>query len=418
MKKSSIGTLLIAFLVIVMAAGCASLTPAVEFVAGQVSQVTSTQTVARTSSVSTTQIDQPASITIAPGADVETQIYEAVYEKVNPSVVYIENLTSLGRSRFGASATVASSSGSGWVWDTEGYIVTNNHVVAGADQINVTFADGIEVPAEIVGTDPGSDLAVIKVDPDVVDLVPAQQGDMDEVKVGARAIAIGNPFGLVGTMTTGIVSALGRSLSSDPDNSSSFSIPQVIQTDAAVNPGNSGGPLLNESGEVIGVAFQIASSNSGTNSGVGFAIPINIVQRVVPSLIDSGRYQHAYLGIVGQTYSPAWANALDLPEDARGAYLIEVVNGGPSGKAGLRGATAGDTEFVLGVDQTGIAYLPAGGDLITAVDGQVVEQFDDLLVYLESNKSPGDDVTLTVVRAGGREAQVTVTLGTRPTSAQ
>jgi 2-alkenal reductase len=175
---------------------------------------------------------------------------------------------------------------------------------------------------------------------------------------------------------------------------------------------------LNEQGQVIGVNFQIATSNSGTNSGVGFAIPINIVQRVVPSLIKSGGYEHAYLGIRGQTYSPAWAGALDLPSDARGAYIIDVVSGGPSNKGGLRGATAGDTSIVLGVDQTGVAYLPGGGDLITAVDGQPVRQFDDLLVYLESNKSPGDKITVTVLRSGGRQSELTITLGVRPTSGQ
>ncbi len=361
-------------------------------------------------------MNQAASINIAPGADVETEINEAVYTKVNPSVVYIENLTSLARSRFGANAALPQSSGSGWVWDTQGHIVTNNHVVDGADQINVTFSDGVTLAADVVGTDPGSDLAVIKVDPNQVDLVPAEQGAMSDVKVGARAIAIGNPYGLVGTMTTGIVSALGRSLDSDPTNAGSFSIPQVIQTDAAINPGNSGGPLLNEQGQVIGVNFQI-ESGTGANSGVGFAIPVNIVQRVVPSLIKNGSYQHAYLGIRGQTYSPEWAQALGLPDNVRGAYVMDVVSNGPAGKAGLRGATGGDTNVVLGMDQSGLAYLPGGGDLITAVDGQPVKSFDDLLVYLESNKSPGDKVTLTVIRAS-RQVEVTITLGARPTSAQ
>ncbi|MGE5601416.1 MAG: S1C family serine protease, partial [Nitrososphaerales archaeon] len=418
----------------VVIAGCSSLAPAVQLLAGHPLAAGSSQTTsvispstaasngqaapAPTSQATTLRVGQPASIVIAPGADVETQINEAVYNKVNASVVYIENLTSLGRSRFGTNAAIPESSGSGWVWDTQGDIVTNNHVVEGADQLNVTFADGTEVPAQVVATDPGSDLAVIKVDPTLADLVPAEQGNMADVKVGERAIAIGNPFGLVGTMTTGIISAVGRSVNVDPTNSGSFSIPQVIQTDAAINPGNSGGPLLNEQGQVIGVNFQIATSNSGTNSGVGFAIPINIVQRVVPSLIKNGGYQHSYLGIRGQTYSPAWAQALNLPKNARGAYVMDVVSGGPAERAGLTGATGGDTNVVLGVDQSGVAYLPAGGDLITAVDGHPVKQFDDLLVYLESNKSPGDKVTLTVLRAGGRQGSVTITLGARPTSGQ
>ncbi len=432
-KRSISGSLLIVMIAAVIMSGCASLAPAVELLAGVSGQGTTSTSAAASAAASTTsgrqgtaptaqattmRTGQPASITIAPGADVETQINEAVYNKVNASVVYIENLTNVARSRFGSSAAVPESSGSGWVWDAQGHIVTNNHVVEGADQLNVTFADGVEVPAQVVGTDPGSDLAVIQVDPSLVDLVPAERGQMSDVKVGARAIAIGNPFGLVGTMTTGIISAVGRSLNSDPTNSSSFSIPQVIQTDAAINPGNSGGPLLNEAGQVIGVNFQIAAASSGVNSGVGFAIPVNIVQRVVPSLIKDGGYTHAYLGIRGQTYSPAWAEALGLPKNVRGAYVIDVVSGGPSDRAGLSGASAGDTNVVLGVDQSGVAYLPGGGDLITAVDGQPVKQFDDLLIYLESNKSPGDKIAVTVLRPGGKQANLTITLGARPTAVQ
>ena len=274
-KRSVIGVLLVVVIAAVIMSGCASLAPAVELLAGATGQGTTRnvqlqqsaaasalprQAAAPTAQATTMRVGQPASITIAPGADVETRSTRRSTTKVNASVVYIENLTNVARSRFGSSAAVPESSGSGWVWDTQGHIVTNNHVVDGADQLNVTFADGVEVPAQVVGTDPGSDLAVIKVDPSLVDLVPAEQGKMSDVKVGARAIAIGNPFGLVGTMTTGIVSAVGRSLNSDPTNSSSFSIPQVIQTDAAINPGNSGGPLLNEAGQVIGVNFQIAAA--------------------------------------------------------------------------------------------------------------------------------------------------------------
>ncbi len=436
-RRSGFGGLLIAVIAAVVISGCSSLAPAVQLLAGGTTVASSAQTsstfspsttasttstqqaaAAPTSQATTVRVAQPASITIAPGADVESQITEAVYNKVNASVVYIENLTTVGQSRFGSSAAIPQSSGSGWVWDTQGHIVTNNHVVAGADQLNVTFADGTEAPAQVVATDPGSDLAVIKVDPSLADLVPVEQGNMNDVKVGERVIAIGNPFGLVGTMTTGIVSAVGRSVNVDPTNSGSFSIPQVIQTDAAINPGNSGGPLLNDQGQVIGVNFQIATNNSGTNSGVGFAIPVDIVQRVVPALINNGSYRHAYLGIQGQTYSPAWAQVLNLPKNARGAYVIAVVSGGPADRAGLRGATGGDTSVVLGADQSGIAYLPAGGDLITAVDGKPVTKFDDLLVYLESSKSPGDKITLTVMRAGGQQGNVTVTLGARPASLQ
>jgi serine protease Do len=358
-------------------------------------------------------------IAIPAGADVETAIYEAVYQKVNPSVVYIENLTNVsnqGNFGGGSNVIVPESSGSGFVWDDQGRIVTNNHVVSGADKLEVTFSDGIVLPAEVVATDPDSDLAVIKVDPRLVKLTPVEQGNIEDVKVGSRAIAIGNPFGMVGTMTTGIVSAIGRSLASNPDAASSFSIPQVIQTDAAMNPGNSGGPLVNEQGQVIGVNFQIRS-DSGTSSGVGFSIPINIVQRVAPALIKSGRYEHAYMGIRGQTYTPAWAEALGFSTDVRGAYVMDIAQGGPADSAGLRAASQ-DTDFVLGVSQQGPVYLQSGGDLITAIDGQPVKTFDDLLVYLENYKSPGDQITLTELRSGGRQGTVTLTLAARPSQAQ
>ena len=208
-----------------------------------------------------------------------------MYRKVNPAVVYIENLTRVPTSN-SSSETVPESQGSGFVWDTAGHIITNNHVVEGADALQVTFSDGVVLPAEVVGRDPDSDLAVIKVDPTLVNLTPVEQGDINEVQVGQRAIAIGNPFGLVGSMTAGIVSAVGRSVLTG----TGYNIPLSIQTDAAINPGNSGGPLLNERGQVIGVNFQIAS-DVRANSGVGFAIPINIVQRVAPALIKRRRLQ-------------------------------------------------------------------------------------------------------------------------------
>lgn len=359
-------------------------------------------------------------INIAPGADLETEILKAVYQKVNPSVVYIENLTRLA-SRVSPDIPfdliLPESQGSGFVWDLQGHIVTNNHVVSGADKLEVTFADGVVLPAEVIGTDPDSDLAVIKVDPTLAKLVPVEQGDIKEVQVGQRAIAIGNPFGLVGTMTSGIVSAIGRSIPSDPSSQLSFSIPEVIQTDAAVNPGNSGGPLLNDRGQVIGVNAQIRSSTAGANSGVGFAIPINIVQRVVPALIKDGRYRHAYLGISGRTYSPAWADALGFPREARGAYVMSVTAGGPAERAGVRAGRT-DTDVLLGVGPDGPIYLQKGGDLIIAIDDQPVTGFDDLLVYLESYKSPGDQVRLTVLRTGGEQLALTVKLGERPSRVQ
>jgi 2-alkenal reductase len=228
------------------------------------------------------------------------------------------------------------------------------------------------------------------------------------VEVGQRAIAIGNPFGYDNSITTGIVSALGRSIESQ----SGYSIPLAIQTDAAINPGNSGGPLLNDRGQVIGVNFLIRSAVR-SNSGVGFAIPINIVDRVVPSLIQSGEYRHAWLGISGRTYSPAWADALGFPVDARGAYVMTVRSDGPARQAGLR-AGSRDTNIPLAAGSGTVIYLQRDGDLIIGIDDQPVQTFDDILVYLESYKSPGDVVTLRILRANEGELALDVTLGNRP----
>jgi len=353
----------------------------------------------------------PIQIQIPAGGDSETEILKAIYRKVNQSVVYIENLTEL-RNSDNESAIVPESQGSGFVWDNLGHIVTNDHVVSGSDALQVTFADGVVLPAEIVGSDPDSDLAVILGDPAFVNLTPIEQGDIREVEVGQRAIAIGNPFGFVGTLTSGIVSAIGRSIPAV----TGFSIPMSIQTDAAINPGNSGGPLLNDRGQIIGVNAQIRS-DARSNSGVGFAIPINIVQRVVPELIATGSYRHAYLGLSGQTFSPAWADALGFPRETRGAYVLGTVDSGPSSNVGLRPA-AGDTDIVLGIGPNGPEYLPGGGDLIFRIDDQPVTTFDDILIYLESFKSPGDTVTLSVQQAGGESREVQITLGERPRRSQ
>jgi 2-alkenal reductase len=366
-----------------------------------------------------TAVARPAAPAAAPsatgGTDVESALLRAVYEKVNPSVVYIENLTQLSqRSQQQTDQTVPESQGSGFVWDAQGHIVTNDHVVRGADELQVTFSDGVVLPAELIGSDPDSDLAVIQVDARLVKLMPVEQGNIKEVQVGQRAIAIGNPFGLVGTMTEGIVSAIGRSIPAI----TGFSIPMAIQTDAAINPGNSGGPLLNDRGQVIGVNAQIRSvSETPANSGIGFAIPINIAQRVVPALISNGQYKHAYLGISGRTYSPAWAEALGFTKDNRGAYIMDLISGGPSAQSGLRAGTKA-TKVVLGVGPNGAVYLQAGGDLIVGIDDQKVSTFDDILIYLESTRAPGDEVKLTVLRAGEGQKVFTVKLGERPRRVQ
>jgi S1-C subfamily serine protease len=333
-------------------------------------------------------------IVIAPGTDVETEILNAVYRKVNPSVVSI--LTDIGQ-------------GSGFVWDAQGHIVTNAHVVDGASELYVSFYDGTQVPASLVGEDPDSDLAVVKVDPELHTMVPVEVGDVDDVEVGDRAIAIGNPFQHQNTLTQGIISAKGRSIS----GLTNYDIPEALQTDAAINPGNSGGPLLDSQGRVIGINAQIDTGSAyvAINAGIGFAIPVNAAKRIVPSLIENGRYDHPYLGLTGLRYSPVIWEALGLDPAQRGAYVTAVTAGGPSARAGIRAGSRDIGEFVPGSQQAEPLY--AGGDLIIAIQGQPVRDFDDLLIYLFRSGSPGEVVELTVMR-DGREVVVPVTLGTRP----
>jgi S1-C subfamily serine protease len=323
-------------------------------------------------------------------AHAEEQLLIELYEQASPSVVYVGVTTS---------GLTGSGSGSGFVWDTEGHIVTNNHVVESARRIEVTFADGTTIGAELVGRDSDSDLAVIKVDVPASRLHPVELGDSDALQVGQRAIAIGNPFGLEQTMTTGIVSALGRVLRQE----SGFSLPQLVQTDAAINPGNSGGPLLDSHGRVIGVTTLIYS-NSGTNAGVGFAVPVNAVKRVVPSLLATGRYADPWLGIQGTSISSLLAEELDLSVE-QGVLVQTVVQGGPADKAGLRG---GDRQVRF--EST---LMATGGDIIVAIDDTAVQDMDDLIVYLADHTSVGQRVTLTVLRDGAQRS-VKVTLGERP----
>ncbi|TLN24095.1 PDZ domain-containing protein, partial [bacterium] len=322
---------------------------------------------------------------------------EDVYAKVNPSVVSIEVTLAQGGAQ-----------GSGFVWDTQGHIVTNNHVVEGATSIQVMFSDGSIVPASLVGADADSDLAVIKVDNPPVALVPVQVADSTQVKVGQVAIALGNPFGLENTMTAGIVSAIGRTISANPSSTAqggqSFSIPDVIQTDASINPGNSGGPLVNDQGALIGVNSQIESAVQ-SNSGVGFAIPSSVVQKVIPALITDGKYEHPYLGITGTTLTPDLATSMKLGATQRGALVVEVATGGPAEKAGLQGSS--QTVTING--QQAIV----GGDVITAVDGTPIKQMDDLIAFLSDQASVGQTVQFTVLR-GGKEQTVDVTLTARP----
>lgn len=296
--------------------------------------------------------------------------------------------------------------GSGFVWDTEGHIITNNHVVDGADKIEVTFYDDTTVSAEVVGADKNSDLAVLKVDLSAEQLHPVTMADSKAVKVGEMAIAIGNPYGLEGTMTVGIISGLDRSLSveSATQSGANYSIPDIIQTDAPINPGNSGGVLVDDKGMVVGVTSAI-ESNDGSNSGIGFVIPSALVQKIVPSLIDTGTYQHPYLGVSGMTLTSDVATAMNLESTQRGALVEEVVSGGPADKAGLKGSARKVT--IDGQDIT------VGGDVIVGIDNQPIKSMDEIIAYLADNTSVGQKVTLTILR-DGKETTIDVTLEVRP----
>ncbi len=324
-----------------------------------------------------------------------------LYRRANPAVVNISVvLSEQGLGLQGANMA----QGSGFLYNIEGRIVTNNHVVDGAIRVDVTFANGSTQMARILGVDPDSDLAVLDVDAVPGSTQPLPLGNSDALQVGQSVAAIGNPFGLEGTLTLGIVSAVGRVV---PSGLSQFSIPQMIQTDAAINPGNSGGPLLNLRGEVVGVNTQIQTADSiRANSGVGFAVPSNIVARVIPALIAEGAYAWSWLGVRGGSVTAAIAQANNLGE-ARGAYIAEVMPGGPAAKAGLRGATREAT-------MDGLPVL-IGGDVVMAVDGQAVRAFDDLLEYVALRAEVGQTVQLTVLR-DGREQTIAVTLEARPRS--
>jgi 2-alkenal reductase len=295
--------------------------------------------------------------------------------------------------------------GSGWLYDNEGHIVTNNHVVDGAEKVTVIFSNGMWTKGEVVAADPQADLAVIKVTlPKGVEATPLPLAKSNSMRVGYPVIAIGNPFGLEGTLTTGIVSALGRSFPAGQASGGSYTLPDVIQTDAAINPGNSGGPLLNMAGEVVGVNFAIESPVRA-NSGVGFAIPVSIVERIVPALIKDGHYSYAYLGISGNTITPDLAEALKLPENVLGAYVEQVMANGPASKAGIKAGTK--TVEIDGIK------MHVGGDIITAIDGNPVRQFSDLVSFLVTQAEPGKEAKLTVLRDGKSE-EIAVTLGERP----
>lgn len=350
----------------------------------------------------------PLSADLITEADAEELLLINIYERVNPSVVNIvvtvEDEEVQGN--FPGNLFPAQGQGSGFLIDSDGHIVTNNHVIEEADKVEVTFYDGTLMEADVIGTDPDSDIAIIKVNAPKERLRPIVWADSDELKVGQRAIAIGNPFGLEGTLTTGIISALGRSL---PTENGAFRIPEIIQTDAAINPGNSGGPLLNSQGEVIGINTAIVPNrrSAGERSflGVGFAVPANLVKRVVPSLIDEGQFQHPWIGFSGNTLTQEIAQAMELKE-AGGALVVQVISGSPADKAGLRSGTR-EMLFDNGLDTR------IGGDVIIAIDDEQIKVFDDLISFLSRRAQVGQTVMLTIIRDGETQ-QIELTLEARP----
>jgi len=359
------------------------------------------------------RVSQPAPVTPTPmvvvvtptplppqtlqAVDVEEQLVTSVYERVSPAVV---NITSrVLRRSFFFGVYPEEGTGSGFVIDREGHIVTNAHVVRGAQDVVVTLPDQTMVPAEVVGTDSYNDLAVLKIDvpPDV--LQPVELGSSADLRVGQRVIAIGNPFGLERTLTTGVISSLGRIIEGEDGRP----LGEMIQTDAAINPGNSGGPLLDSQGRVIGVNTAIKSP-SGGSVGIGFAVPVDTVKRVVPALIQDGRYAHPWLGVDTYTITPGMARALNLPVE-KGLLVARVYAGSGAARAGLRGATR---EVMVGN-----SILLVGGDIITAIDGTPIRSGEELTVYLESHTRVGQTVTVSLIR-DGRELTVRVTLGELP----
>ena len=337
---------------------------------------------------------------------VENSVVQITSTKSNPNEVIILN----GVPQTGRSTAL----GSGFVYDNQGHIVTNYHVVTGVKKADVTFTDGNTYSANVVGKDPNSDVAVLQITGDFSQekVVPLPLANSSNVRPGEQVIAIGNPFGLSGTITTGIVSAKGRLL---PNSDTGFSIPNMIQTDAAINPGNSGGPLLNTQGQVIGMNTAIFSS-TGVYSGVGFAIPSNTIAKEGPLLIKNGSYAHPWLGISGGKITPDLIRAMGLPTNYKGVLVASVQLDSPAEKAGLKGLPQSDSVRLTQGDSVNAPPPSQPGDIITAVDGHSVRQIDDIINYIESQKNVGDNIKLTVNR-NGQIMDLTVNLQARPQTA-
>ncbi|MQG38464.1 MAG: PDZ domain-containing protein [SAR202 cluster bacterium] len=325
-----------------------------------------------------------------------------VYNKVLNSIVHVEVEYKSLSNAYTQQRNSSRGEGSGFVWDSKGHIVTNHHVVASASSINVIFADYSEYEATLIGSDSDSDLAVLKLVSKNDLPNPIEHGDSDILKVGQMAIAIGAPFGQEFTVTSGIISALGRTIQSVRGT---FSNPKIIQTDAPINPGNSGGPLLDKYGRVIGINSQIASA-SGSNAGVGFVVPINTAKLVVPELISSGKFDHPYLGISGVTLRRQIAESLDIPPNTRGILVAQVVPNSPAEEAGLKSneikTTSGSINYV------------SGGDIIISVEGFPIRSMEELLSYMSDNVRPGDQITLEVISFNGKTRDVNISVGSRP----
>ncbi len=349
-----------------------------------------------------TPTQAPPQVSVVPEEQanaLEAQI-EAVYELAGPAVVHISSISYAYDFFF--NPVPQEGTGSGFIYDTEGHIVTNYHVVENAQELSVTLADGRSYQARIVGVDPTNDLAVLHIEADNLPQ-PIPLGDSDSLRVGQFVVAIGNPFGQVGTLTVGVISALGRIIES-PDGRF---IGEAIQTDAAINPGNSGGPLLDLRGRLIGINSQIISP-SQASAGIGFAVPVNTVRRVVPQLIAHGRYPHPWLGIEYLPLTKEWSKALrqggiNVPDT--GLLVLQVVAGSPAERAGIRGGTQ--------MVRLGGYRIPVGGDVITALDGRPVASSKEFIAYLETQTQVGDTITVTLVR-DGEELTVQVTLAERP----
>jgi len=376
-RKCSLVTSLIAvaLIVIIVMSGC---TPSAE-----ISQPTTSENTSNPSIVTTTTL-------------YDENMVVSLYEQAIPSVVKIEAVIeketeTIGPFQFGPFQKKGQ--GSGFIIDKEGHILTNNHVVDGASSVKITIHGGDVLEAEIIGTDRENDLALLKVDPDKLgDVTPLPLGDSDNIKPGQMAIALGSPFGLEGSITVGVISAVGRSIPSIAQRL----ITDMLQTDAAINPGNSGGPLLNSRGEVIGINTAIEASSNG----IGFAIPINTAKSLLPALLEGGEVGSPWLGIKGVAIDHELASRLELPVDS-GVYVVEVIPDGPAEKAGLRGSGTNERE-----------QPTFGGDIISDVDGQTVASVEDLIAYF-NGKKPGDEVSLLIHR-GDKTLTIKVTLGDWP----